>query len=240
MDADRIYRLSVAGWGLILFWAIHMWAFGEDPLALVSSGAQSAAIARVLVGLAGGPVIGFLVSALVDGVKELRYPDVRIPDQRFDDFKKDLKHLSASKLRGEIEMLKKSSEIADRKPRRENKRLLALHVNLVIHTRASESFLAFTTRRWTLFRMYANGIGAFILALVVALFTSELVCNLCRGVHYHIEYDERILIEVLLGSFVVIGSIRMRKLHKEINEIVCLWFRTEAEDHGRCDGGANR
>ena len=234
MDTNRLIRLTVAGWGLVLSWIFHLWILGAYvPIQTVLSGA----VAPLVVGLMVGPFLGFLISSVAAFVVRLYLGgsiQFDIPSEKRFRFVEALQRLMPEVRIELMDSLNKwppnlgdNSESRWRrfKSRRQDRSYsddFEPYFNLLYHTRAPATLIEYTTRRWTIYWMSLNSASAMLIGAVVALLTAGDFWNrrlaLCH-----------VLLEVLIVIVVVAVSSRLRHLPREIGDVAQLWLYSEAQ-----------
>jgi hypothetical protein len=233
MEANRLIRFTVAGWAVILFWPLQAWIIGyiPDSFEAIFKQLQSfpSAAATVLISLMASPVIGFVVSTFAYGVMTLIRPEFVVPrEPEFQRFLNALRRLSpTNESRRALDAVVNSRHWCRwYQVRRRNFQIMA-HFNLNLHTLAEKPFIDYSTRRWTIYWMYANSICALFIGTILALLPSFDFSNRT------FEIAPRGVIELLLVFFVIIGCWRIHKIHREIYEIAWLWLYSQAGNNNR-------
>ena len=236
MDTNRIFRFTVAGWALLTAYAIQLWVLGFDLPLLYRppAGAQSflGAIGSVIVGAAASPFLGFLVSSVAEPI--LRW--CRGGDAQFD----VAGPIAVQELVADIRVLlpEWESELASigdklgcldwskRRQAREQCDELMRYVNVAYHTHAPAALIEYTTRRWTLYWMYANSLCAFVLASAAAALTAWPFWT--RTIDLR-----RVLLEIGLALFIVFAAVpRLGTLSADVSATVKIWLRHESKRVG--------
>jgi hypothetical protein len=238
LDANRIARFTVAGWAFILSWTLHLWMLGTDFSAvtggLSSVGSLPTAIAGVLVGLAASPILGFIISSFAYAITRL----LRGGDAEFDvprpreDFTRFLDSLTAllptDESKSSLSAIIPPETVAKswwhRRKFQKGIDALLPYFNLLFHTRAPSILIEYTTRRWTIYWIYANSICALVIGIFFALLTSG---NFFARSPVSF-WDVRYLIEAALACFIILGFARMHQIRKQIYDIAWLWLYAEA------------
>jgi len=185
MDANRITRFTVAGWAFLIAWFLQLWILGYNftPILQSISNAQSlpAGVGAVLVGVAAGPILGFVFSTF--SFAALRYirggePEFDVPEgDEFNRYSKSLKALLPTERRQLDELLRivetnniRGSWQQDRRRKKEVDALIP-YFNLLFHSRAPSTLIDYASRRWTIYWMSVNSICSTILGILFALLT---------------------------------------------------------------------
>ena len=177
----------------------------------------SSGVAAILIAIAAGPVLGFVVSSFAFVIVDFFWPEFDIPkdDKELQRFERSLSDLLVSKT------LVPPREAGSFR-RRHRAVQLKSYFNLLFHSQAMPQLVEYTTRRWTVYWMYANSIAAFGLATVFAIFTSDQPLVRC------IEFDIRFWVEIAFLLFVIFGIVRLIRLRREIFDIAWIWLYAKA------------
>lgn len=229
MDANRLIRFSVAGWAFALVWPLQAWILGADftPITETFTRIQTLpqGIAVVLVGVAAGPILGFVVSTLAYIVTNRVHPEFKVPEapEEFQRFESSLEALiPAREVRNSLQQIANSVKPGAKHGIRQRNKEIEAYFNLLFHTRAPSTLIDYTARRWTMYWMYANSLCALTIATLFALFTSGKFWE--RG----LVLDPRSLIEIILVLFVVVALRRIKTVYKEIYDASWIWLYVEA------------
>jgi hypothetical protein len=221
MDTSRIFRLTVPGWAFILFTALQSWIFGKDVGSLFQG--LPTGPANIIVGLAAGPVVGLIISAFSTATLHFLHPEIVVPrDSNAERFLTGLRALIHWRSLPELDAIIRSGGAVGWRARRRRDIQVKPILNLIVHTRAPASFIEYTTRRWTMYWMYANTVAAFLVATLLSFMISGPYSNRSA------DWLLRIPVEVVLLLFTVIGIWNIVSPQREIREIVMLWLYHEA------------
>ncbi len=221
MDTSRIFRLTVPGWAFILFTALQSWILGKDVGAIIQG--LPTGPANIIVGLAAGPVVGFVISAFANAILNFFLPEFVAPhDEGFQRFQEALRVLVPWRSRPELDAILTTESTGNWRAIRKRDRKLKPFFNLLVHTRAPLTFIEYSTRRWTMYWMYANTITAFLFSTVLSLKVSGAYCE--RSPDWFLRFP----IEIALLLFMGIGIWKIISLHREIRKIAWLWLYHEA------------
>jgi hypothetical protein len=238
VDANRLIRLTVAGWALILSWPLQMWVLGADLAwlgkLLTSLQTLPQATAIVLVGLAASPFLGLFVSSFAGFViRKYRGGSAQfdVPSDA-DQLRRFLAALS--RLLTSVQTRKELKEIeeafrAKSSPTPMTDRQVKSHTdkferyfNLLCHTQAPQTLIDYTTRRWTTYWMYANSICAILIATGLSLITAGPFWRRDQAL-------TPAAIELLVILFVVFGLRELETMRQQILEMAWQWLYETAE-----------
>jgi hypothetical protein len=164
MDSERIVRLTVAGWALLLSWYGQKWILGEPSWPSFDD--SNRALATIVAAFAASPILGFMISAVAHfGLWILRGNDPQFdvplePNARAI-FVKGLTSIfpyDAGRIKeiANKEWVGVPTNWPQRWKRRRKDEKLRPYVDFGYHAKVPEQVLAYTTRRWTLYWMYLN------------------------------------------------------------------------------------
>lgn len=231
MDGNRVVRFSVAGWAFIIFIPLHYWIIVGNltPISdlLTTGQGVPTAVAALIVGIATSPLLGFVISTFAYRTITALSPEFIVPtrNEDFDRFTLALRRLHPSReVADTLERILQETPNDTWRNKRKLQRQLMPFFNMLVHTIAPTSFVDYSTRRWTLYWMYANSICAFVLAFLAAWIIAS------PPWFRPLVFDDRILVECLLLVFVGLGIYRIQQLKHEIYEIAWLWLF----GHARC------
>lgn len=178
------------------------------------------AVATILVGIAAGPILGFILSSFAYVVLSKLYPEFIIPDEtELERYKTALKILIPES-QADLDQIFRSNAAGFFQRQKRSRKLLP-YFNFLVHTRAPSLLIEYTARRWTIFWMSVNSICAFVVGSLFALSPpwDFLERNFAVG---------PFAIEIVLLSFVASGVWRIAKIRREIYQIAWLWLYNEA------------
>ena len=235
MDPERIIRIAIAGWVLVLSSVVHFWIFGGDPAALVESIPSNQlvqAAAAVLVSIAAGPVLGLFVSGWTALCRSWQYHLPSKTDEAEQVFVALQRLLPNRAIREELDNVRADfvATIASGKEPHlgDLKRNLEPFITFIFHRTADSSVVEFCTRRWTLFWMWANSIFALLIGVPLGLL-GRLWADRGSATYWR-EFDGwRIGVEILVLLSVVPGVLQGWRLRSENEKMLRQWLFTVSD-----------
>jgi hypothetical protein len=237
VDTNRLIRLSVAGWAVLISWPVQRWALGADFafVATLLKQPVAAAIATTSVALLASPFLGLFVSLIADfALRQVKGGKVQFDapkGEELQDFTRALvrllpaSHRSLELLRTEISARTTGvpagalGRIRHRRKLKKATDSLEPYFNLLFHGKATTSLIDYATRRWTAYWMYANSLCGVLLGTLLAACTSgAFIARPSRPSLWFLE--------ITVGLLLIFGiRSRLVGLRTEIADVTRLWLR---------------
>jgi ABC-type sugar transport system permease subunit len=269
MDENRIIRMSVAGWAVILSCLLHLWIFGVFTFQSVAVTLQqpylTTAVVSAIGAVAAGPLLGFVISSLgayLVGLTRGGHPDFDLPGAPPQPILKALgdrirrRYTTVSPDKNDPELKEFGEALAELQPTPELKKevedryqaaierscatrkgehkglsakesfdKLLPYFNVLYHSRAPNSLIAHTTRRWTMYWMHVSTVIAMVVGAAFALAMKVRLGS--TGIDW---WRAALLVAVWAPPFFVSRKAQ-RDARGQVNSTCRLWLKMEAAAH---------